>query len=227
MAFRKRFTGRRGGRSFGRRGSFSRSPKAMNTGWVAAVDSLLVSTELSGSWFTDVVFIPLLEVADYAFHESLDPDGVPTKQERCRLLRMVGDLNIQVVAPGVQGAQASWVVVWYIGRFGKEETDNAVGNSLAGGLVNYDPIQTPAPFLFKQQSIIEHHMMVGTSNEQEPAFGEPRRIGQTSRRFDKKMSLPMKDDEELYLILAASIGLSTEEAPFLALNYLVRMLITD
>jgi len=199
----------------------------MNTGWVATVDSLVATTELSGSWFTDVIFIPLLEVADYAFHESLDPDGVPSKQERCRVLRMVGDLNLQVIPPGVQGAQAVWTIVWYIGRFGKEETDNAVGNSLAGGLVNYDPIQTPAPFLFKQQSILEHHMIVGTSNEAEPAFGEPRRIGQSTRRFDKKMSLPLKDDEELYLVLAASIGLITEDPPLVGINYLVRFLVTD
>lgn len=227
MAFRRKFSGRRGGRSFGRRGSFSRSPKSMNTGWVAAIDSLVATTELSGSWFTDVLFIPLIEVADYAFHESLDPDGVPTKQERCRVLRMVGDLNFQVVCPGVQGALAIWIINWYIGRFGKEETDNAVGNSLAGGLVNYDPLQAPAPYLFKQQSILEHHMVTGTSNESEPAFGEPARVGHSSKRFDKKMSLPLKDDEELYLIIGASIGLNTEDPPSVWINYLMRFLVTD
>lgn len=203
----------------------------MNTGWVAAIDSLVLTTELNGSWFTDVAFIPLIEVADYAFHESLDPDGVPSKQERCRVLRMVGDINWQIHA-GTDGSSAIWILVWYIARFGKEETDNAVGNSLAGGLVNYDPLQTPAPFLFKQQSIVEHRMTIGQATptyvQADPAApGWPQDVGLRSTRFDKKMSLPLKDDDELYLVAAASIGQTSEEAPIVGLNYLLRFLITD
>jgi len=199
----------------------------MNAGWVAAVDSFFATTTLNGSWFTEVVFVPLIEVADYGLRESMDPDGVPAKQDRARVLRMVGDVNFQVHA-GFDGSNAIWVLVWYIARFGKEETDNAVANSAGGGLVNYDPLQTPAPFLFMQNSIVEHRMTVGASI---PGIASaPERaseIGLRSTRFDKRMSLPMKTDDELYLVFSASIAQTTETPPIVAVNYLLRFLMTD
>jgi len=223
MAFRKfrsqpRFNGRRRGPN--------RSPRAMNAGWVGAIDSLLATTVLSGSWFTDIVFVPLLEVADYGLHESLDPDGLPTKQERCRVLKMVGDIAFTVFA-GTDGSDARWRISWYLARFGKEETDNAVGNTLGGGLFNYDPLQLPGPFLYMQQAILEHHMAVGFASPRVSAAESDPEDGHTRRRFNKKMSLPLKTDDELYLVFAATIAQTTEEQPLVGLDYQLRFLITD
>jgi len=198
----------------------------MNAGWVGAIDSLLATTALNvNSWFTDVVFVPLLEVADYGLHESLD-DGLPTKQERCRVLKMVGDVSFTVV-PGVDGSDARWRINWYLARFGKEETDNAVGNSLAGGLFNYDPLQLPGPFLYMQNSILEHHMATGFASPRFSGGESDPEDGHHRRRFNKRMSLPLKTDEELYLVFAATIGQTTEEMPLVGLDYTLRFLITD
>jgi len=203
----------------------------MNNGWVGATDAFISTTVLggTGSWFTDIVFVPLLEVADYGLRESLDPDGIPTKQERSRVLRMVGDLNY-VLLPGAESpeVQATCRLDWYLGRFGKEETDNAVGNSLAGGLFNYDPLQVPAPFLYSQQAILDHRMavMVSVNAPAQPPVFQPV-LDRKHYRIDKKMSLPLRSDDELYLVYAATIAQGSEEAPAIFTNYLFRFLITD
>jgi len=167
-------------------------------------------------------------VADYGLRESLDPDGIPTKQERSRVLRMVGDLAFRVL-PGPESPEllALWRINWYLARFGKEETDNAVGNSLAGGLFNYDPLQLPAPFLYSQQAILDHRMCVGQSVNSPDASAVQPIVGQKTYRFDKKMNLPLKTDDELYLVFGATIAQGDEEAPFVGVDYLFRFLITD
>jgi len=223
MAFRRKF------RRFSRpgRGASTRSPKNMNNGWVGAIDSFQAGTELfAGSWFTDVAFVPLVEVADYGLRESLDPDGLPTKQERSRVLKMVGDIAFTII-PGFDGSDARWRLSWYLARFGKEETDNAVANSLGGGIFNYDPLQLPGPFLYLQQSILEHHMAVGFASPRVALVESDPEDGHTRRRWNKRMSLPLKTDEELYLVFAATIGQTTEEPPVVAVDYQLRFLITD
>jgi len=200
----------------------------MNTGWVGAIDALILPTALNGSWFTDIAFIPLLEVADYGLQESLDPDGTPTKQDRSRVLRMVGDINL-IMQAGFDGGPCLWNLSFYIARFGKEETDNAVGNSLAGGLVNYDPLQDPAPFLYKQQAIVMHRFVSGQSLVASIGSdtGWPNDTAVRNFHFDKKMSLPLKTDDELYLVTAGSFSQISEEAPAMGINYLLRFLISD
>jgi len=195
------------------------------------MDAFVATTELGfGTWFTDVVFVPLVEVADYGLLESLDPDGVPSKQDRSKVLRMVGDLNF-IMIPGEGGGGAIWDLAWYIGRFGKEETDNAVGNTASGGLVNYDPLQTPGPFLFKQQAIIQHRYIAGESYPVQingtDGWALDQRTGIRNFHFDKKMGLPLKTDDELYLILAAGFGQTTENAPEVRVSYQLRFLISD
>jgi len=226
MAFRRR---RMSTRRFGRRAPSVRSTKNMNTGWVAKVEVAAFPTVLNLFWFTDVIFVPLVELADYADRESLDPDGVPSKQDRCKVLRMVGDINWQMVA-GTGGSHASWTLAWYIAAFGAEEIDNAVGNSLAGGLVNYDPLGSDAQFLFRQQRILMHRQVTGQAH---PTLTNGTDLVQApdfpSRNFhlDKRMNLPLKTDEELYLVAAAAFGQTSEEEPQLGLSLLLRFLITD
>jgi len=227
MAFRRRFSGR-GRRPF-RRGP-SRSPKAMNTGWVAQVGVTAHPTALAaGQWFTDVIFLPLVELADYADRESLDPTGVPSKQERCRVLKMVGDIGFQMV-PGVGGSEANWSLTWYIAPFGKEEVQNAIANTLGGGLVNYDPLGGEAEFLFRQQRIVEQHHSIGhmwPSIVQDAVVAQAGEHGIRNYRFNKRLGVPLKTDEELYLVAGASITQTTEDEPFLAISMLLRFLITD
>jgi len=223
MAFRRRFRARA---PMARRASFNRSPKAMNNGWVGAIDSFVSTTVLNGSWFTDIVFVPLLEVADYGLRESLDPDGLPTKQERTRVLKMVGDIAFTIV-PGFDGSDARWRLNWYLARFGKEETDNAVGNSLAGGMFNYDPLQVPGPFLYMQQAILEHHQAVGFASPRFASGESDPQDGHTRRRFNKKLGLPLSTDDELYLVFAATIAQTSENMPIVGCDYTLRFLITD
>lgn len=227
MAFRRKNFRRFGGR--GRRGP-SRSPRSMNNGWVAAIDSFLATSVLGGggAFFTDIVFVPLIEVADYSLTESLDPDGTPTKQDRSRVLKMVGDLTFRVI-PGLDAEVCLYRINWYLARFGKEESDNAVGNSLAGGLFNYDPLQLPGPFMYSQQAIVEQRQSIGFSTD--PTTGnpnQPTRIGQHNYRWNRKMSLPLKSDDEFYLVFAmTSTEAFAEDPPLLAVDYMFRFLITD
>jgi len=226
MAFR-RSTRRR---SFGshRRGPSVRSPKNMHSGWVASVNNTAVDSQLdvvTNTWFTDVLFFPLVEVADYADHESLDPDGTNTKQERCRVLKMHGNVSF-IMAAGVGGGGATWHLAWYIARFGKEETDNAVANGPGGGLVNYDPLSETGSYLFRQQAVVEHRFTVGQAL---PVVLDltPDQLGIRNYQFNKRMGLPLKTDEELYLVAAGSFAQTTENAPLMAVAWQLRFLITD
>lgn len=227
MAFRRKFSGRR--RSFGRRGT-SRSPKAMNNGWVASTDNFLVPVTLdvpSSTFFSDVAFAPLIEVADYGDHESLD-SGLPSKQDRARVLKMVGDIGF-IMAAGFDGGFATWHLSFYLARFGKEETDNALANGPGGGLLNYDPLSIGAEYLYRQQAIVEHKFALGQAipSHTETGFGWPDMHGIRNYHFNKKMSLPLKTDEEFYLVAAGSFAQTSENEPLMAITYRLRFLITD
>jgi len=225
MAFRRRFFKRP---AFRRRNV--RSPKAMNTGWVAQVGVTAHPTALTGGqWFTDVIFLPLVELADYADRESLDPTGVPSKQDRCRVLKMVGDLAFQM-QPGDGGSEANWSLTWYVAPFGRDEVQNAIANTLGGGLVNYDPLGGEAEFLFRQQRIVEQHHTIGhawPAIVQDAVVAQAGEPGIRNYRFNKKLGLSLRTDEELYLVVAASFTQITENEPFLAISMLLRFLISD
>lgn len=226
MAFRRRFFSK-GRRPFRRS---IRSPKAMNTGWVAQVGVTAHPTALTGGqWFTDVIFLPLVELADYADRESLDPTGVPSKQDRCRVLKMVGDLAFQM-QPGDGGSEANWSLTWYVAPFGRDEVQNAIANTIGGGLANYDPLGGEAEFLFRQQRIVEQHHTIGhawPAIVQDAVVAQAGEPGIRNYRFNKKLGLSLRTDEELYLVTAASFTQITENEPFLAISMLLRFLISD
>jgi len=226
MAFRRnnrRFFRPR--RSSGR----SRSARNPHNNWVGVVGVNLANFELNGGiWFSPVLFFPLIEVADYGEYESLDPQGVPSKQEQTRVLKMVGDININVVA-GDDSGPGRATVSWYIAAYGTEEVENALANPSPIGVGNYDPLEADGRYLFTQNRLVEMHQFTGQIS---PTFAttppvEPARDLIRSYRFNKRMSLPLKVDEELYLVVSASATVFGEDSPIMGVSRQLRFLLTD
>jgi len=204
----------------------------MNRGWVAKSIVQESSTTLDGptqNWFTPVIFVPLVELADYTDKESLDPVGAVSKQDRCRVLKMVGDVNF-VGQPRPNESEFTCNLSFYFAVFGQEEVQNA---ALVGptGVVNYDPLDSDGRFLFRQQRIIEQRHVVGDGAPN--VFSTENGIGWPSNRwlrnfhYNKRLGVTLTTDEELYLVYAASFDAIGEDGPTLSLSLMLRMLVTD
>jgi len=79
-----------------------------------------------------------------------------------------------------------------------------------------------------QEAIIEHHQAVGLAMPPIASSGDaPVKNGERNYRYNKRMGMPLRTDDELYLVFAATVGQTSEVAPAVFLNYALRFLITD
>jgi len=234
MAFRRRATGFP---RFRQRKRFGRSWGGSNKAWVGASAndaSVGVLDVSSGSWFTDIIFTPIVELADYAFgYQGVPPGsgdfGVGSKQDRCTIHRLVGDLNFNP-SPGSGGSNAIWSISWYIAAFRFQEIENAIALGPLG-VFEYDPLASGGAYLFRVNRMVMHKFhILWQAPSLSVGGGADVEVGESHMRnwhIDVKMNMQLRTDEELYLVWTGAAGQTTENAPALAMNMALRARISD
>jgi len=181
------------------------------------------------SFFTDVSFLPLIELADYARTAVEVPTapvgefGIPTKQDRIKVRSIHLDLNFTLI-PVNNGASAtpitSWYLAWYIFKGSYQDVANAV--ALGGvGLLRYDPVSAFGQFLH-DLPLVRFGSRNGFARAAPTAAIDSAQWNiptvPVKQRF--KTGLSLKTDEELYLVFSAVFagGLSEDIPPVIAVS---------
>jgi len=201
-------------RFFNRNRRFSRSVTWRKKSWVgSSVTDAFQFTESSfpGVYQSDVLFVPLVQVVDYATYplEELGGPVIPqgSTQERIRLLRCTLDAEYRIDTRTSPTGLFDVSVAWYLAKFSLQEVSNAIAVGGAG-LFPYDPLSNTAEHLFKHPVVrfgsdFYLQQFPGTSESSEfSGIGlDPRHI-----RFNAKMRLGLETDEEFYLVFTCSLG---------------------
>lgn len=171
-----------------------------------------------GTYVTAVLFVPLVQVVDYATYpfEELAGPIVPqaSRQERVKLTRCKLDCEYFIISSLAPAEFFTFNLTWYLAKFSLQEVTNAIA---AGdpGLFAYDPRSEDASPYFKHP-IVRHgqdawqQMAPGSLGLQDSFFSG---FGMQTHHinFNSKMRLGLETDEEFYLVAAGS-GLGPEEA---------------
>jgi len=212
MAFKRRFTpGRR---------RFGRSITWRQKSWVGASISdndIFVETTPAGTYNTAVLFVPLVQVVDYATYpfEELAGPIIPqaSRQERVRLTRCKLDVDFIANTALSPAEYFQFHVSWYLAKFSLTEVTNAIANVAGGGTFVYDPLSDDASFLFKQPVV-----RFGNELWQQQAPGQ-NLVGDNFSgfglhthhiSFNAPMRMSLETDEEFYLVMTAA-GFGSEE----------------
>jgi len=205
-----------------RRSAFARSQHWAKRSWIAGVVNDAVVGEfdpLTGSYFTPVTFLPLIELADYADIADatqaapFDSYGSSTKQDRVVVNSIDMDITVNVLPVNSGGPvipQTIWFVAWYIFKGSFQDVANAV--SLGGlGLLRYDPVAVDPEFLYRLPLVRFGSRFGHCGNFDGNGQGNVISHFQVKRRFRSRVTL--KTDEELYFVFSASISGGLEEDP--------------
>lgn len=177
---------------------------------------------VTSSWFTPVVFYPLIELADYAdWADStavapVGGFGESSKQDRITVRSVKLDITFSPFPVGFGSTVTpitTWFVSWYVCKLSFQETVNAVllGGS---GLLRYDPVSVDAGFLH-QLPLVRFGSRSGVSKFPDNSATEPFSPSFQQYKINKfiPMRMTLKTDEELYLVFAASFGGGLSEDP--------------
>jgi len=201
-------------RFFNRNRRFSRAVTWKEKSWIGSsvVDSFqFTESGFPGIYQTDVLFVPLVQVVDYATYplEELGGPVVPqgSRQERVKLRRCKLDANYFIDTRQGPGQVFSVHTGWYLAKFSLSEIANAI--AAPGGTAAYDPLIDTGEHLFKHPVVRfgEDFYMQMWPGVQEgvtefSGFGlNPKAI-----QFSSRMRLGLETDEEFYLVFTASIA---------------------
>lgn len=211
---------------------FSRAVTWRKKSWVGSsvVDGDLMEETDPGLYLSAVLFVPLVQVVDYATYpfEELAGPVVPqgSRQERVTLTRC--KLDAEYVIDTSNSATELWTanVAWYLCKFSLSEVVNAIGNTAGGGMFPYDPLSNTGEFLFKHPVV--RHGQDFWRQQYPGAIAGPETFsgfGQQTRKiqFNGKLRLGLETDEEFYLVITASAQSAVElQTPLLALSLQAR-----
>jgi len=174
-------------------------------------------TETStGQYDTAVLFVPLVQVVDYATYpfEELSGPIVPqtSRQERVRLTRIKLECEYLFGTPGSPAVVWQFLTGWYLCKFSLAEISNAIANIAGGGMIPYDPLDQIGGFLFQQPVIRFGHDF---TTHKWPGIGTDAPGMGWDRTHHISINAPLRTsletDEELYLVLTTSASAIAEQ----------------